>query len=205
MRDEFGGEYGSDPVESLKGLIEDFKKSETSTKYDKTTDGEFFCYIRNINLSDNEIELIPAASINYEEYNNAINSDKMFTLNGETMSIQLDDFLYSEYGIAHLYQMPSFEYQFYVPTEDYPTSVIEGYIGNTPIKVKMSSDLKIRYGVSGEYDIDGTPMGYETLGRNQEYSISEYITHFAEYNMGSYYKAVIKNNELEFLDVMYDE
>jgi len=205
LRGEFGGEYGNDPVESLKGLIEDFKKSETSIKYDKTTDGEFFCCIRNINLSDNEIELIPVASITYEEYNDAINADKMFTLNEETMSIQLDDFLYSEYGIAHLYQMPSFEYQFYVPTEEYPTSVIEGYIGNTPVKVKMSNDLKIRYGVSGAYNTDGTPNDYETLGRNKEYTMSEYLPHFAEYSMNSYYKAIIKNNKLVFLDVMYDE
>ena len=204
LRGEFGGENGSDPVEALKGLLAEFKNPETNAEYNKATDGDFFCYIKDINIANNEIALIPVANITYEEYTNAMDSDKIITVNGEDMSIQIDENLYNELGIASLFHMPWFEYRFNVPTEENSTSVIEGYRGNAPLKVKMSDDLKIRYGVTG-YDAEGEPVGYETLGRNQEYTVSEYLAHFAQYNMGSYYKVTIKNNELVLLDVLYNE
>lgn len=205
LRGEFGSENGADASLTLKALIDEFEQGRKDVKYDKASDGEFFCYIKNIDLENDEITLIPVASITYEEYEDARNSEGLVTVNGEEMSIQTDENSYQEFGEVQLFQMPWFEYWFNPPTAESPISIIRGYRGNTPVKVKMSKNLKIRYGVDGEYDADGNPIGYETLEREKEYSMEEYISHYAEYNMHSYYKAVIENDEIIYLDVFYSE
>ena len=203
LRGEFGGEYGIDPAATLKGIIEEFKSEKAPTEYAPVTDGEFDCYIQDINLTNNEMVLVPAAYITLEEYTKAKENNELLTINGEETSLQYDEVLATEQGIAHLYQLPWFSYSFEIPTEEHPKSLLNDYLGNTPMKVKMSENTKIRYGVLGTYNEDGTPTGYETLGRKQEYTVSEYLPHYAEYNMGSYYRAIIKNNEVVSIDVMY--
>lgn len=190
LRGEFGGEYGNDPVETLKGLIADFEKGDNSIEYDEATDGEFLCYIRN--MTETEMELIPVAYINYEEYQKAINSDNMFELNGEMMNIQIDEIDYEEYGYIYLHQMPDFTYTFYEPEEGEP-SVIEGYSGNKPVKVKLSDDLIIKY-----------PKVYSKEGKDT-YTLDEYLPRYGELTLQHYHNAVIKNNELVLLDVIYTE
>jgi len=198
-----GDNPAGDAKEMLEKLIEEFKTGK-NVSYGEMKDSEVYCYIKDIDVDNSEIVVVPAEKITYDEYEKAFNSDKIINVNGEDMSIQLDEVLYEEYGIAYLYRMPWFEYQFYVPTEEYPESIIEGYLGNKPVKLKLSDEAKVRYGVLG-YDETGEVNGYETLERNEEYSVSEYKAHYAEYSMGSYYKAVIENNEVVCLDVMYHQ
>ena len=205
VRGEYGGKYGEDPAVALSELIEEYESKKNKVVFEEAENGEMFCYVRNISLSDNEIELIPVAYISLEKYQKSMDSDKLVNINGEAMSIQYDEVVLGGCGIANLVQSPYFKYEFDVPTEQHPVSVIEGYRGNTPVKIKMSPNLKIRYGVLGEYNANGTPVGYETLGRSRDYAVSEYIPYFARYCMGSYYKAFIEDGELIFLDVLYDE
>ncbi len=202
LRGEFGGEHGNNPVAGMQEAIEQFKEKQTP-EYASAVDGELECYIKSINLSDNEMILVPVAYVTYEAYTNAKEGEKFITINEDEMSLQYDENLAEEQGIAHLFQMPWMDYAFEIPTEEYPESVLQDYFCNTPMKVKISKDCKIRYGVTGIYDENGNPTGYETLGRKPEYTVSEYLPHYAEYSMGSYYKATIKNNELVSIDVMY--
>lgn len=205
LRGSFGGENSTvDRVAALYQLINQFENSDRGVKYDTVTDGIYNCYIRDVNLDENEICIIPAAEITYAEYTNAMNTDKLFELNGETMSIVKENgFLYNDFGLIELYDATGTAYSFYEPSEDYPVSVIDWYLGNTPVKVKMSDDFAVRYGVSGLYDENGEPTDYETCDREKRYTAEEYFPYFAEYSMGSIYKAVIKNNQLEFLDVVF--
>ena len=199
------GEGELTPEEVFVELNNGFKSQKQPGEYENIKDDEFYCYIRNISLTEGKIDLIPVEYISYDEFKKAIDGDRIVTVNGEEMSIKTDDlYEYKKLLIARLYAMPWFEYIFDVPTEENPDSIIEGYMGNNTVKVKISKDLKIRYGVLG-YNEDGTPSDYETLGRNQEYKVEEYLPHFAEFGMGSYYKATVKNGEIVYLDVLYHD
>ena len=116
------------------------------------------------------------------------------------MSMQVDED--DETGRARLYATHGRRYSFYIPTEESPESVIEGYMRRRHIKVNITDNTIVRYGVLG-YDEEGKPTGYESLGREETYSLRGYMDYFARYSMGSYYKAVVKDGKLQYLDVLY--
>ena len=192
LRGEFGGEHGNDPAYALQETIDSFKKGPEEPKYAPVTDGKIDCYIRSISLSDKEMVLVPAAYITYEDYLNAKENGEFIVLNGEDLSLQYDETVAKETGVAGLHQMPYSSYYFDIPTKEFPKSVIRGYLGNTPIKVKLNENTKI---------ID---EGYDAMGRGKpEYTVSEYLPHYADYYMLNYCEALIENNEVVSLKILY--
>lgn len=187
---------------TLDELFEEFENRTNTIEYDTVSDGEFDCYVRNVDLENKEIELFPAAHITYEEFEIIKDSKELYTINDENFALHLDEFLYNELGIATFHSMPIYEYQFNVPNEENEKSVIEKYTGNKPVKLKFSENFKVRYGVLG-YDENGNPTDYESIGGKESFTADEYFPHFAEYEMLNYCKAVVQNNEIICLDVLY--
>ena len=205
IRGEFSEASGNSPITALKELMDEFRKSGTAEEAGSLENEEFYCYIKNIDMANKEITLIPAAKISYEEYAKAMNNSGFHTLNGETMVIQENEAMVSEQGVSTLYAEPGIEYQFSPPAPGGVPSVISGYIGMPPVKAKISNNLKVRYGVLGEYDENGEPTGYESLGRETELTINDYVSKYATYTMGSYFKAYVKGGKLVILDVFYKQ
>lgn len=179
--------------DTLQTLIDDFKAKNRQVKYDNTSDGKIECHIRDVDLEKNEIELVPVSYITYDEYIDAINSDKKYFLNGHEYDIYIDEYDYTEFGTVYLRREPDIVYGFECPSEEYPVSEIGNYFGNIPIKVKFSNDMKIKFSYRTQ--------DYE--GKN-EYNVREYFSDFSEY-MDGLYKAFIKNNKLIYLEHIYHE
>lgn len=173
---------------------EEYKKEKVT--YENAKDGEFFCYIKDINKEDKEILLIPMSEISYEDYTKAVENDHLYNLNGEEYSIKHYE------DSKYLYSIMDITYPFKEPTKDSPSSLIEYYYDNTPLKAKFKNNTKVQYGVLG-YDEKSKPTDYETLGRKKSMNLKDFIEKYEEYSFGGYYKATIKNNKLIKLDVLY--
>lgn len=201
IRGEYVREYVESAVRDLNELLRDFRngKSKTVLTEFAVENGEILCYVRSIMGDENKIQLVPAFEMEYDKYITCIEYDELYPINGDEGKLQFD-----ENGEPFLYQMPYSTYYFDIPTEEKPTSILEGYFGNEPVTVEFDKNTKIRYGVLG-YDDNGEPIGYESLGRENVYSVDEYFEHFAEYSMNSYYKATVKDGKLVWLDVLYHE
>lgn len=188
------GEYGemSDISSAAEELIEEWENSNKILNIShELTDKDFYCYIHNVNFENNQIELIPATEITFEDYTKAMASDKLLNINGEDFSIQFDENLYNEYKIAYLHQMPWFDYKFDVPTENYPSAVIEGYTNQTPLLVKFDDAFKV----------DGFIK--EDMSEYKQIPISSYFEEFAQNYNGGYYKAQVENGKLTYLFAVY--
>ena len=188
------GEYGemSDISSAVEELIEEWENSnKILTISHEIKDKDFYCYIHNVNLENNQIELIPATEITFEDYTKAMDSDRLVNINGEDFSIQFDENLYNEYGIAYLHQMPWFDYKFDVPTENYPSAVIEGYTNQTPILVKFDGDFKVDSFTKND------------MSEYTQVPVLNYFEEFAQNYNGGYYKAQVENGKLTYLFAVY--
>jgi len=166
-------------------LLKEFKSGK-GTEFGEIINGEVECYIRNINVKDNEIELVPVEKISYEEYKNAVDNNGTYKINGESASIENVN-LYD----GNVYMMPHYSYYFEIPQNPGEESVIESYFGNKPFKVKMSEDFKIIY--------------ENFLSENclEEYSIEEYLPMYAARKMNNYTVAQIDNGVISSLKILY--
>lgn len=187
------------PRETLYALISKYE-NESITAYGEFADGEYYCYVKDVNFATGTAVLVPAQEITLEEFSKTFDGNRIIKINDESMSMQVDED--DETGRARLYATHGRRYSFYIPTEESPESVIEGYMRRRHIKVNITDNTIVRYGVLG-YDEEGKPTGYESLGREETYSLRGYMDYFARYSMGSYYKAVVKDGKLQYLDVLY--
>lgn len=188
------GEYGemSDISSAVNELIEEWENSnKILTISHEIKDKDFYCYIHNVNLENNQIELIPATEITFEDYTKAMASDRLVNINGEDFSIQFDENLYNEYGIAYLHQMPWFDYKFDVPTENYPSAVIEGCTSRTPLRVKFDEDFKVDSFTKND------------MSEYTQVPVLNYFEEFAQNYNGGYYKAQVENGKLTYLFAVY--
>ncbi|MBR2476734.1 MAG: hypothetical protein IKB50_01215 [Clostridia bacterium] len=190
-----------DPRETLYSLISKFG-SESPLAYGELADGDYYCYVKDIDLATCKAVIVPTQQITLKEYSTAINGNRIVKINDESMSIQINEKEYDETGRAYLYAENGRVYSFVTPTEESPESVVEGYMRRRHVMVNISDNTIVRYGVLG-YDADGNPTGYETLGREEVYSIRGYMSNYARYSMGGYCKVVIRGGEIQYLDVLY--
>lgn len=195
------GEIIDDPRETLYSLISKYE-SDSPLAYGELADGDYYCYVKDINLAAGKAVLVPAQNMTFKEFSKAMDGNRIVKINDESMSIQINEREYSETDRAYLYAAHGRVYSFVTPTEDSPESVIEGYMRRRHVKVDITDDTIVRYGVLG-YDADGNPTGYETLGREEAYSLRGYMDYFARYSMGGYCKAVVRGGQLKYLDILY--
>lgn len=189
------GEYGetNDISYQVKELFKKWENNKNLNTSNEIKNRDFYCYIHNVNFENNKIELIPATEITLEDYTKAMSSDKIVNINGEDFSIQFDENLYKELGFAYLYQMPWFHYQFNVPTENHPSTVIKGYTNQTPILAEFDKDFMV----------DGFTKN--NMSEYTQVPISDYFKEFAQNYNGGYYKAQIENGKLTYLFAVYRE
>jgi len=199
LRGSYDGENPTVDIEpELKDLIAQFKEADYTIDYHKAPEGEFWCYIRDVDLEKKEIELIPAATITADEYKKAMESDKLVKINGEEMSIQIDEFALKEYGIVGLHRMPDITHTFYEPSEHNPESVVRGYMGNAPVKVSIGDDLMVKCGLCR------TPALEQLCGKSSHTS-EEFFGNYAALSNKNYYKALVKDGVLKELNQIYRE
>lgn len=158
------------------------------------------CYVKNVDLDERKIEIVPTLEISYDEYMKAITSNKVINMNNEIFSIDNSDV--DEVGYCYLWDSSGTSYTFLEPTKENEKSIIYKYMKKDSIILEMNNDLKIRYGVLGFDNMD-KPIGYESAGRKILYTPDEYFPNFREYTFGYYYRAEIENGKLHVLNDMF--
>lgn len=187
------------PRESLYSLITKFEGG-SGIVYGRVDNGGFYCYVKDVNLTDGKAVLVPAQEISFKEYSEAMAGNRVLKVNNESMSIQPSED--SDVAAAILYAEQGRTYTLNIPTEDKPKSVVEDYRKKRPVKVDINDETIVRYGIV-DYDENDVPLDYKTNDKESEYTLSDYMNNYSEYSMGGYYKAVIKEGKLQYLDVIY--
>ncbi len=185
---------GAVDSESVKATFDQLKEEFTRGKgieYTEVLNGEVECYIRNINMAEKEIELIPVSKITYEEFEKAKSNGGAFRLNNEDAKI-----IWNNENIydAEVYMMPGFSYYFEAPLDPGDESLISEYFGNKPFKVKMGEDFRIIYEPA---ELLGNPL------MKDEYSMEEYLPQYASLKMLNCCVAQISDEEISSLKILY--
>ncbi len=189
--------------------IEEYRNINKPITYGNSEDGRVPCYLKKFDLDNRELEYIPLPVITYDEYVKA-KEEGFYILDGVKYELgyQASDWAPD----AYLLSEDGEQYWFYEPWEGYPAAII-AYNKRNPIKVKMSDDFKVRYGVTG-YDENGIASGFDEFGNmidcgaienRAAYTAEEYFESFYSLNFAGDKYITIENGEAVYFDDWYHD